>query len=291
MVKRDTRLGKVSNFYEGQTVFFATKHGKEEILAPLFRGVGLACKAIPVDTDEFGTFSGEVERRGSIREILRNKIQAAARLHPSGRLFLASEGSFGPHPLIGFLPTDLESLLLWDCESRIEIYAEYLCRRPIHREVRLTARDDFRDFLRSIDFPSHAVIVHPHGKIQPIFKGLRTELEVAQAMLECFLQSEDGTVTLLTDLRADQNETRRKAIAEAGRAMIEKLQSICPECSTPGFGIVSGVPGMVCEACGEATSIPRAVLYECVRCGFVHERPRPDGKQVVHAEECEHCNP
>ncbi|HEY1079210.1 MAG TPA: DUF6671 family protein, partial [Bdellovibrio sp.] len=65
-----------------------------------------------VDTDLLGTFSGEVERRGAVREVLRAKIELAIKDRPKNRLFLASEGSFGPHPHLGFVPSDMEALML-----------------------------------------------------------------------------------------------------------------------------------------------------------------------------------
>ena len=290
-MKRVIRLDKANSFYAGQTVYFATKHGKEEILTPLFREIGLHCERIEVDTDQFGTFSGEVERTGSVRETLRKKIQAAAYATPSGRLFLASEGSFGPDPFIGFLQTDLESLLLWDRELDMEIYAEYLCREPTHAEVTLGPQDDFRAFLNSIDFPQHSVIVRPDGLRSPTFKGLKSEREVGQAMLESFWNSKNGKVVVATDLRADQNETRRNAISKAGHALIEKIPSLCPSCFVPGFGISRGIPGLECQACGEPSQVARAVLFECAKCGHKLEKPRPDGKARLPVEECEHCNP
>lgn len=125
-----TKFGDITNMtvttphpFHGKTFYFATKHGKEELLKPLLAELGMDCVAIPVDTDVFGTFSGEVERTGSVRETLRKKIKAAADQHSEAQLILASEGSFGPHPLIGFMQTDLESLLLWDRETGREIYA------------------------------------------------------------------------------------------------------------------------------------------------------------------------
>lgn len=284
-------MGKDSSFYGGQTVYFSTKHGKEEIVRPLFHQIGLHCEPIEVDTDRFGTFSGEVERIGSVRATLRKKIQSAFQIMPSGRLFLASEGSFGPDPLVGLLQTDLESLLLWDRELEMEIYAEYLCREPIHGEATLGPRDDFHAFLKSINFPRHAVMVRPEGMLNPIFKGLKTEREVAQSILESFCHSKNGKVTIATDLRADQNETRRNAIFKAGQALIEKILSLCPNCSVPGFGISRGIPGLKCEGCGEATSVARAVLFECAKCGCTRERARPDGRERLPIEECEFCNP
>lgn len=278
-------------FYQNAQIYFATKHAKEELLAPLFLQNGLRCVAVNIDTDMFGTFSGEVERTEGVRATLRKKIDAAIEVQKNARLFLASEGSFVPHPIVGFLQTDLESLLLFDRKLGVEIYAEYLCLEPVHGEKKFGPRENFRDFLAQLKFPDHGVIVHPENSLVPIFKGLHTEHAVSQAMLDCFAVSATGNVVISTDLRACHNPTRQRAILKAGERLIEKLKSLCPDCGLPGFAISRGIPGLPCEICGEASSAAAKVLWECVKCPYSVERPRPDGETHVKVDECEFCNP
>jgi hypothetical protein len=249
------------------------------------------CTVIDVDTDEFGTFSGEVERKGSVKETLRRKINAAIKCMPHERLFLASEGSFGPHPIVGFLQTDLESLLLVDQHLDLEIYAEYLDAQPNHAERAFGPRDDFRAFLKEIGFPKHGVIVHSEGIIEPVFKGLHSEQAVGQAMLDCFWSQPNLKVIIAKDLRANHSPTRQKAILNAGQALVEKLKSLCPSCGLPGFAISQGIPGLPCSACGEPSAVAKKVLWECVKCAFHEERERPDRKTHIEPDECENCNP
>ena len=277
--------------FKGETVLFATKHGKEHIIAPLLHAIGIECMKAEIDTDQFGTFSGEVERTGSVRETLRKKIQTAAQTYPNTRLILASEGSFGPHPILGFIPTDLESLLLWDRKNNLEIYAEHLHTNPVHAEQALGPSEDFREALKHLGFPDHGVIVHPENSLTPIFKGLHNEYDVAQAMLECFASSTKAKVILTSDLRANHNPTRRLAILQAGQVLLEKLNTFCPACSYPGFAIKRGVPGLLCLACGEPSQAPKAVLLACVACDYTEEKERPDGQQGLNPDECEFCNP
>ena len=279
------------NHFRGKVVHFATKHEKERALEPLLAEAGMSCVKVDVDTDLFGTFTGEVERSGTVRETLRQKLRAAADKTPEAHLFLASEGSFGPHPLVGLLPTDLESLLLWDKTLDIEIYAEYLCQSPVHAEQIVAPGHDFRNFLKRVKFPDHGVIVRPDRKMSPIYKGLHREHEVVQAMIDCFTASENGKVMLTTDLRANHNPTRMKAIYQAGLRLIEKLSSHCPSCEFPGFAPTRGVPGLPCEECGERTRQNQRVLWACVACDFTEERPRPDGKMTADSSECDFCNP
>lgn len=289
-------MAKGNNFYLNQTVYFATKHKKEEILAPLFSRLGLLCKSVPVDTDVFGTFSGEIERVGTIRETLRKKIQAAVKLEPKGRLFLASEGSFTVHPHLPFSDCDLESLLLWDKDLNFEIYAEYLDSSPVHEEIKVKAHEDINPFLTRIQFPHHAVIVQPDAPVittetRKIFKGLKTVSDVQQAIAACALESATGQAIVAVDLRADQNLSRRKAIELAGEQLIQKLKSPCPSCGTPGFWITGSVPGLKCLACGEPSEHAAEVIYECAKCFHTEYRARPDGKTGLDPDFCEHCNP
>ena len=277
--------------FTGEFVLFATKHEKEEIIAPLLLEVGMVCIKADVDTDQFGTFTGEIERTGSVRETLRKKIESAAQSYPNERFVLASEGSFGPHPIIGFMQTDLESLLLWDRKFNFEIYAEFLNTSPVHGEQTLGPRDDFRAVLKGFGFPGHGVIVHPENSVTPIFKGLHREREVAQAMIDCFSASASSRVVVANDLRACHNPTRRTAILEAGKMLIEKLKSFCPSCSYPGYAITRGLPGLPCCECGIASQTAKTVLFECVSCTFSEEKERPDGKKSIEPSECEFCNP
>jgi hypothetical protein len=48
MVKKDSLLDRVNSFYAGQTIYFATKHGKEGIVAPLLSELGIGCCRIDV---------------------------------------------------------------------------------------------------------------------------------------------------------------------------------------------------------------------------------------------------
>jgi hypothetical protein len=80
-------------------------HRKEEAVAPaLLSTLGLlVVPARGLDTDQLGTFSGEVPREGSMLDVAMRK----ARLGMSATglpLGIASEGTFGPHPAIPFFP-------------------------------------------------------------------------------------------------------------------------------------------------------------------------------------------
>lgn len=277
--------------FSGQEVVLPTKHKKEEILAPLFAELGLSLKVAEVDTDLFGTFSGEVERVGTIREALRTKINAAIECHPNARFFVASEGSFAPHPYMGLFQSDLESLLFFDKVENAEIYAEFISTDVVHDEMTISHLDELNAFLRRNKFPAHALIVRPSDLFDPIFKEIKTHSDLKNAFKECFMKSQNGKVTVTTDLRAHCNPTRQKVIQNAGIKLIETLKSLCPKCHYPGFKVVNGIPGLPCRDCGQPSGFFYKVTFECVKCSHSEERERPDGILTIGPEECERCNP
>jgi len=70
-----------------------------------------------VDTDTLGTFSGEVERKGCGLECAGRKCAWGLQLVGNKVAYgLASEGSFGPHPFIPFLPCNQEILYFIDLQ-------------------------------------------------------------------------------------------------------------------------------------------------------------------------------
>lgn len=292
MAKKAIRLAKVNNHkYSGENVFFATKHLKEIALKPLLAQLDLNCIPIEVDTDQFGTFSGEVERTSGVRETLRLKIQAAIKMRPEARFFLASEGSFGPHPFIGFIPSDHEALLLFDKKLNIEIYVEEVSTKTNHAEIEFGPSDDLDGFLSQIGFPEHGIIVKPKGNSTKVFKNLKTLHEVQQAVLNSFQESSEPKIILLTDMRAHFNPTRMDVIKKAGEKLIESLCSFCPSCHAPGFSISRSVAGLCCEECGLPTSIAKDVIWSCVKCEYTEQKKRPDGLRSVSASNCDFCNP
>ena len=95
--------------FKGRNIVLATKHGKENVMAPLLeKELGLNCfLATDLDTDLLGTFSGEVERKKNSLETARDKCLLAMEL-TNAELAISNEGSFGAHPQLFFLPADEE---------------------------------------------------------------------------------------------------------------------------------------------------------------------------------------
>ena len=95
--------------FSGRKLVIATKHKKEQVIAPLLENaLGAKC-IVPegFDTDTFGTFSGEKERADD--PVITARIKCLKAMELTGAtLGVASEGSFGPHPSLFFINADEE---------------------------------------------------------------------------------------------------------------------------------------------------------------------------------------
>ena len=101
--------------FVGRKLIIATKHKKENVIAPLFRkAFEVECFVDPFfDTDSLGTFTGEIERKEDPVTTLRQKCLLAMESNGCD-LGIASEGSFGPHPSFFFMPSDDELMIFID---------------------------------------------------------------------------------------------------------------------------------------------------------------------------------
>jgi hypothetical protein len=278
--------------FNGRTLVVATMHGKEKVILPaLAARLGVRGVLAPgLNTDLFGTFTGEIPRDGSPLETARRKVLAA--LNATGAsLGIASEGSFGPHPAIPFLAADAELLLLVDRDNGLEIVAQEIS--PDTNYGRKTCRTlaEVEVFAQRALFPSHALIVHG-GEVHRkdlVTKGiadLARLREAAGAVL-----GRQGTVTVETDMRAFHNPSRMRVIAKATEMLLQKLTSPCPACGWPGFVPKEKIAGLPCGWCGEPTSLALALVSRCDKCDHTHKLHYPDGLRKSDPAYCEGCNP
>jgi len=113
--------------FERRRLIIATKHHKEQVIAPLLEeALGVNCFVDEsFDTDTLGTFSGEIEREQDPISTARLKCLKAMELNNCD-LGVASEGSFGVHPSIFFASADDEFLIFIDKKNDLEIIAREL---------------------------------------------------------------------------------------------------------------------------------------------------------------------
>ncbi len=275
-------------WFEGRRLLIATKHGKERVIAPVLeQALGVIC-VVPsdYDTDQFGTFTGEIKRLVDPLETARKKCKAAMSKYGFD-LAIASEGSFGPHPTIGFLPCNEELLLLIDQRNSLEITERELSTETNMDCANITTEDELHAFTRSCGFPEHGVVLSIPGTGE-ITKGIDT-LQKLTRTFQRYKKTADK-VLIETDMRAMHNPTRMKVIEKAVIKLSERILNHCPECYSPGFGISEAIPGLPCEMCNLPTKSTLAYRYSCLRCDHTLQLPKSD-KKKEDAAFCDYCNP
>lgn len=114
------------SLFDGRTVLIASMHKKEEVILPLLKK-DLRIKYLTTsefNTDKFGTFSGEIARDYPPLQTLRMKALAAMELYEE-TLVVASEGSFGAHPLSPFISANEEFVIQLDTLNELEIVGRH----------------------------------------------------------------------------------------------------------------------------------------------------------------------
>jgi hypothetical protein len=277
--------------YEGRPLVIGTKHGKESVISPLVDS-SLGVISFPsrgFDTDTLGTFTGEKERVGDPVTTLRSKCLAAMELHGC-TLGIASEGSFGPHPLIPFVPADEELLILIDRESGIEVIHREICTDTNFSGAQVADLEGLTLFAHKALFPSHALILRESKDGTGCIVKAINDADALKRHFEDILTNH-GSAYVETDMRAMHNPTRMKVIERGTRGLLEKVLSLCPACCTPGFTVKETVAGLPCSLCRTPTRSILALVHACQRCGLEERRGRPDGKSEEDPMFCEYCNP
>lgn len=283
---------KHSNLFKGRTAIFVTKHKKENVIFPIFSKSGINLKLVEsIDTDLFGTFTGEIPRSGTQVEAAR--LKALRAIEQTGEtLALASEGSFGPHPTLFFAPGNVELVLLLDIRNQIELHGWEISTDTNYAHQKVKAVGDAFDFGDRVGFPSHGLIVRPNsGSSGLLFKGITNESELIRAVDSCIKHSEDMAAIIETDMRAMYNPKRMAVIEKAAVNLLGKMNSVCPQCSWPGFEVTDKISGLPCNLCGCPTRSTLSHLYTCKKCSFNNEVEFPCGKTSEDPMYCDCCNP
>lgn len=277
--------------YERRELVIATMHKKEDAIAPVLEKVlGVNC-IVPknIDTDQFGTFSGEIERKSSPLEAARMKCYKAMDLTGCD-LAVASEGSFGPHPSMFFIPADDELLVLIDKKNNIEIVARELSTETNFNAKEINSIDELKSFAAFVKFPSHALILKVESQqYQQFIKGISDWEILYQKYFE--LSSLGHKIFAETDMRALYNPSRMSVIQKATQKLVKKIKSICPQCKTPGFGITDHRDGLPCSLCGFKTRSTLSYISVCQKCSYTKEDFYPNGKTEEDPMYCDMCNP
>jgi hypothetical protein len=277
------------------SALLATMHGKESVIAPiLLETLQLQIKVPhPFNTDTFGTFTRDVPRPGDQLQTARAKANAILEQF-GGAIAIASEGAFGPHPLLPLLPSDREIVLFIDQRYNLEVVGEALSTQTNFNHCTVETLEQALEFADKIGFPQHGLIAMTHTetkKTAEIIKDITSETRLEQAIFELKGRSSRGTVHLETDMRAMHNPMRMQVIAEATQNLVQNLLHRCPACQWPNFTIAERKAGLPCGWCGAPTDLIRSVIYHCQHCSFRQESFFLNGQETADPGQCQFCNP
>jgi hypothetical protein len=269
--------------YAGARVVCATKHGKERYIDGPFRAVlGASVFGVEgLDTDRFGTFSGEIPRVLSPTEAARAKIVEAFEISDalSG---LATEGSFTAD--WGVLIEHHELMMFIDRERGIELVEQVVRPLALPTGRSVTGVDEALHYGQRLGFPEQGVVLRGAQGVQ---KDLSDEAALAREVAVAI--EADGSVTLEPDFRAHRCPQRNLAIALLAERMANRLATHCPACRAPGFGSVRSERGMPCGMCQRPTGVIAADIWGCAVCERT-DRRAIDMRQA-DPRWCGSCNP
>jgi hypothetical protein len=276
------------HYFDNRKVVIATKHQKEEVIGPVLKeAFGMEPIILEdFDTDVLGTFTGEVERILSPMEAAREKCVLAL-AQCDADIAIGSEGSFGPHPTLYFLPADEEYLVLLDRKNELEITVKSCSLQTNYASFEMDSEVKIADFLQQVKFPSHGLHVKSSGGY--IEKGITSENQLNEAIKAAV--NRFGNYTLETDMRAMNNPTRMSVIQELTQKLVEKMKRCCPSCQRPGFSPTDVIRGLVCSCCSLPTKSVKAVIYTCEGCHYTQCIDFPDSKMTEDPMFCDFCNP
>jgi hypothetical protein len=269
----------------------ATMHQKERAIAPILEpALGMQI-VVPqgFNTDEFGTFTRDVKRKGDQREAARQKAIAAMNWMGAD-LAIASEGSFVPHPALPILPCNRELVILIDRANGLEIVGEVVSTETNFASRSVRRFEEAEAFALKVGFPDHGLIARANPNSTQLIKDITT-LEKLKESIDKLLEPTLETIYLETDMRAMHNPTRMRIIAQATQDLLQKINHSCPRCATPGFEVVEQKRGLPCNFCQSPTMLVLSHCYQCQKCGFVEEIFYPQGVQSADPTHCPSCNP
>ncbi len=270
-------------------VALATKHGKLDQLLPAFERLeNFELVLAEIDTDVFGTFSGETPRISSPMEtgIAKAKAGAAKLGLDYG---LASEGTIAPNPAIPWATIDHELLVLVCLSRDITIYETHQSASIVAKSETLSPGIDLDAIFKVFDLPNHAVnLSYSKQSSLSIEKGLR-DLDQLRIRIES-LWSEGYEPLMESDFRAMSSPSRQANIQACAEKLVARIAAECPGCSEIGFGKISHEFGVPCVGCGEVNSrIAKSERLGCVACDFFELRDL--GITSIDPSRCDGCNP
>lgn len=278
--------------YTGKKVLLASMHKKEVAISPPFAEL-VGCEIVVADgfnTDQFGTFSGEIARSLSAYETLKKKAVAAADLYNFDYV-ISSEGAFGPHPSSPFISSDIEMLLFYDRTEDLFIADYEVSTDTNHAELEISQdsidTEKYSKWLKQVKFPSHGLIIKAESII--IEKGICDALVLDSVIKESLRKH--NQLKLVTDMRAMMNPSRMSVIESLAHKLAKRVAAVCIKCGTPGFGKMEKSGHLCCELCFQETKVPKFINMQCLKCDYFEQKEIDPEKEFADPRYCDYCNP
>jgi hypothetical protein len=277
--------------WKNRELCIVTQHQKQSVIAPVLADALGIVSYVPqhADTDRFGTFSSERIRQHDALTTARKKGEWAKHEFQAS-LVLASEGSFGPDPVIPFMPANEEWLVFTDFEYGFECVVRSITHQTNFAAQVMHQPHELDEFCARVQFPSHAIILRPDiNTYDDMIKGIHHQNELhehADILFEKF-----GRLYAETDMRAMHNPTRMQHIKQLTHDLVKRLQHACTQCGYPGYGVTHTEKGLPCSICQMPSKYVKAHVYSCTNCAYTERVMYPNGKETIDPMYCMFCNP
>jgi hypothetical protein len=273
--------------YDGRKACLATLHEKLELIAPAMdSNLGLKVFAVEIDTDRFGTFTGEIERPMNMHETALLKARAGMTAVDS-RIGFASEGSIGSTEFFPLI-SNVEIVAFVDEQEGFQLSETAVSFDILAHRWSVDGGPVLDKDLEFAGFPEHGLIVRPEHAPTPVFKGIHRRDGLETAIAACISTGSERAV-IESDFRANHCPSRRPTIRRAAERLAQRLATVCPACDCPGWGPVDDVKGRKCAECRWPTSERLAFVMGCCRCEL--RRTGPITTEPADPSRCPRCNP
>lgn len=276
--------------YAGLKASLLTQHGKESVIYPqLLESNGLEVVHVSnFDTDKLGTFTRDIPRHGSQLDAARKKARVGMEL--SGAILgIASEGAFDNDPYTGMFSWNYEVVILIDDRRNIEIIG-FFGGQAQSASRQVSSWDELNAFLSVAKFSTHQMVIRPDDEYHPESRKGIKDIESLKVAFEWATSiSKKGSVFVENDLRAHTNPTRMANILKATQDLSRKMNSLCPECESPGFWVTERKKGLPCSYCEAPTNLPIENIWTCVKC-YYKKAEMILNQSKADPSKCTYCN-
>ncbi|KAA1248965.1 hypothetical protein F0Q45_17725 [Mycobacterium simiae] len=276
--------------YAGAVIAMGTMHGKEQQVAPAFADeLGAHVIAPPgVDTDQFGTFTGDVNR--TLAPLAAAIAKARLGMQVAGVPYgLASEASYDTW--FGTLALHQEILVFVDDSRDIQVVEGVNTPGAPGSPRLVDSADEALAAAWNFGFPGQGATVKASvdNRVRVFGKGI-TDADTLHCVVDTAMAAaDDHRASVEPDLRAHHNPSRRDVLAALASRLARRLATPCPECGCPGYGKVGVHDGLPCQACGGPTSLIAADIHGCPACE--HHNAIARNGALAEPRYCPRCNP